>query len=358
MPRASAARPPTPKVEFGDGPLTEEATEPPQELTFSQGNEQDGEAPNPEPIQMVTKPGTATKKVTDQWDNPLGFITIDETVNAYNFCLYGKEGSGKTTAAAKIANTGSGRVLFVNAEGGLKKAPLQKRGVDTSKLVIWPNPASGQKITRSGLEQVYQQLQADLIQDPTSWTAVIFDSATEIHTAILDEVTAKRVDKSERLGKTGDAVDPFFTDRGDYGTMSKMFRDLLRKFRDLPCHFILTALERRDVDDDTSEVHYGPAVTPGLQSDIMGYVDFVLAFKQADEKKPYRAATKRAGKYRAKDRLDVLPAVLNEPGLDRVLAYVEGALDEGSDPLQAKPETDSAATEQKTPQTALNEEKN
>src|SRR5690349_10249826 len=73
---------------------------------------------------------------TDDW-----FVGLDDVVETTNTLLYGREGSGKTTAAARLANLfshlppGKGKILVINAEGGLKLRPLKNRGVDTSRIV-------------------------------------------------------------------------------------------------------------------------------------------------------------------------------------------------------------------------------
>lgn len=264
------------------------------------------------------------------------FADLDSTDEFLNILLYGREGSGKTTAAVTLANIGHGNVLVVNAEGGLKKNTLKRLGIDTSRIKIWP--PQGEPITHKGLDELHRTLKADLTRDPKSWAGVVFDSATEIVPALVDQVATDRIEKASKRGVNIDAVDQFFTDRSDYGTMSKMFRDILRKFRDLPTHFVITALERRDVDDDTGKVAYGPAVTPGVQADLLGFVDLVLACSAADseEGKPFRALTKSAGKYRGKDRLGVLPRVLVNPTMPRILAYENGELTEATDPDQAQ----------------------
>lgn len=262
------------------------------------------------------------------------FATLEEREEYLNILLFGREGSGKTTAACSLANLGYGNVLVINAEGGLKKNTLKRNGVDVSKVMVWPN--EGQPITYHGLIEVYQQVKADLDNDPKSWAGVIFDSATEIVPALIDQVAKDRMEKAARRGNPVEGIDEFFTDRSDYGTMSKMFRDLLRKFRDLPTHFVVTALERRDVDEDSGKVQYGPAVTPGVQADLLGYVDLVLACSAADAEEglPYRALTRSSGKYRGKDRLGVLPMVLVDPTVQRILDYESGKLTEETDPTQ------------------------
>lgn len=272
------------------------------------------------------------ESVTDDW-----FAPLDDVIDFTNTLLYGREGSGKTSDAARLANAFShlpasqGKVLVINAEGGLKLRPLKNRGVDTSRIVVWPNPKKHERVTHQALDRLHRRIKADLEADPDSWGGVVFDSATEIHTAILDSVQQKRV---KTIQNRGQDVDPDFVDIADYGTMSKLFRDILRKFRDLPCHFVVTALERRDVDKDTGKPQYGPAVTPGLQADLLGYVDFVLMCKAEDEDGPFRALTRANSRYRAKDRFDVLPKVLVEPYLDRVIAYANGELTPESDPEQ------------------------
>lgn len=287
--------------------------------------------PKQEENEPAVKPEPAPKPVAKT--NNL-FATLDEREEHLNVLLFGREGSGKTTAAVSLANLGYGNVLVINAEGGLKKNTLKRRGIDVSRIMVWPN--DGQAITYHGLVEVYNTVKNDLDKDTKTWAGVIFDSATEIVPALVDQVAKDRMEKSARRGQPIEGIDEFFTDRSDYGTMSKMFRDLLRKFRDLPTHFIVTALERRDVDEDSGKVQYGPAVTPGVQADLLGYVDLVLACSSADDESglPFRALTRSSGKYRGKDRLGVLPKVLVEPTISRILAYETGELTEETDPKQ------------------------
>lgn len=281
------------------------------------------------------KPATPAPEPEPEVESGSWFAELDETIDYTNTLLYGREGSYKTTNLATLANLPGypdyAKLLIINAEGGLKKKPLQKRGIDTSRIVIWPDPRKGEVVTRDGLDKVYRRVKADLEKDPESWIGVGFDSITEIHQAILGGVQEKRVDAIKRQGKD---VDEDFVDIADYGTMSKMVRDLLRKYRDLPCHFVATALERRDVDKDTGRPQYGPAVTPGLQTDLLGYVDFVLMCKAEDEDGPGRALTRANSRYRAKDRFDILPKVLAQPTMERVIGYLTDDIREENDPAQ------------------------
>lgn len=284
------------------------------------------------------------------WTDDL-FADYDETEEHLNLLYWGKEGSGKTIDLASA--TQQGKVLFVNAEGGLKKRALLANGVKTENLVIFPRP--GQPLTIHTLEQALFRVKSDLMDDPKSWFLVAVDSVTELATAFTDAVSDDRLQRSMKKNEAWKPSlnDEYFTDIADYGVSTKMVRKIARMLRDLPVHTAMTTLERRDVDEDTSKVAYGPAVGPALQTSLLGYVDVVLYCKAPDEERDYfRAMTKGAGKARAKDRIGVIPKVLVNPTVIRVLAYNEGTLSEDTDPqqevLKAAPEPKKAPAKKTT----------
>jgi hypothetical protein len=274
--------------------------------------------------------GGAVAAASDAW-----FADLDDTEDFINCLWYGREGSTKTTSLATAANAApeGSKVLVVNAEGGLKIKALRKHGIDTSKIKIFPRPDSDDVVTDETLERLFLRVQADLMQDPKSWFAVGFDSLTEINEQLTSSAADARVQKL--LNNNVKDVDPNFVDRDDYGVSAKIVRKQLRRWRDLPCHFLVTALERRDVDEDTNSVAYGPAVAPAVATAVLGMVDFAIMVKAADDVKPIRGLTKEGGKYRVKDRLEVLPKVMVEPTFDRILDYFNGSITAEDDPFQA-----------------------
>lgn len=282
-----------------------------------------------EDIKPAARPGKTTSSLDDL------FPKMDHADENINLLLWGREGSAKTTMACSAANFGP--TLVINAEGGLKMKALQRQGVNTDNIRVWPNPKDPVDITHESLEQLYWDLKAILANDPSAIYAVVMDSASEITETMVSNVSNNRLGKTRKRGVAVDDYDAFETDRNDYGVMAKHFRDIARKMRDLPCHFILTALERRDVDEDTGSTMYGPAVSPSLQKDLLGYVDLVIYMKAADEDVPvFRGLTKQQGKFRAKDRMGGLPRVLAEPSFERILGYDNEELVESDDPIQQK----------------------
>lgn len=264
-------------------------------------------------------------EAADEWAT----ATLADEEDVLNILYYGVGGTGKTTDVAHMANLG--RILYVNAESGIKRRPLAKLGVKVENVVLLPGP--NRLLTFELLEDAFWRMKADLEEDPKAWTGVVWDSLTEIHKKLLDNVVAGAVQKAERLGRDRDR---FFIDRSDWGDMTEQVRLLLRRFRDLPCHFAVTALERREQDDEDGKVAYVPAVNPALQADLQLFFDVVChtTLKEKDGVEEYHGMFRPVGKYKAaKDRLGALPRGLVDPNVERVLAYVTEDLDLDSDPV-------------------------
>lgn len=263
---------------------------------------------------------------------------VDDFVNGL---WLGNAKTGKTTAVAHMANLG--RVAYINAEGGVKRGPLARMGVNVDNIITFP--PKPEDLTYQYLEDLFWELKGELEDNPGSWAGVVWDSLTEIHIKLLEKVrdyqNAKAIAKgvSRTQGnEAGDILDAFFTDLSDYGVMTEQLRQLLRKYRDLPCHFAVTTLIRRDVDKNDGKVHYRPALTPALGKDLVGYVDIigVTDVIELGSEVLYRALYRPIDMHEGGDRFGVLPRRLYDPTFDRVAAYVNGQLTVESDSIMAK----------------------
>lgn len=254
---------------------------------------------------------------------------LSDTSEPLNVLYYGDGGTGKTSHMAAMARLG--RVLSVNAESGVKARALRKLGIPVQNIEVFPDPARGEDVSLRGLEDLYRRIASALIRDPQAYVGVFWDSITEIYKKLLEAVVARGVIQAARAGRERD---PFFIERGDYGIMTEQVRSLMRKYRDLPCHFAVSALARREQDNDGAVV-YQPAVTPALQSDMIGWMDIVCHTSVAivNDEEEYRGLFRPHGKYRGKDRLRAVPKWLIDPTFDRLLMYVDEELDVDSDPV-------------------------
>lgn len=251
--------------------------------------------------------------------------------------LWGREGTGKTTDALRLTQCGKGKVVLINAEGGAKKKPLADQGIDTSRVEIWPPDEQGPGyITFDTIhDEVIVPLREALTENPDSYIGIVIDSFTEVARRTLEQAAADSLIKAQRLGKSRDR---WQTTLEDHGTSASMMRALLRELRDLPCHLVITALERRDVDQNTGVVVYGPAMGPAVGTDTMGLVDLV-GFCQVEEigTETFRTATFTPTPLRrAKDRFGAMPVKLADPFADRIVGYITGDLDRSNDPVRAR----------------------
>lgn len=285
---------------------------------------------------------------TDPHDLAFDFATLAESDEYINALYYGREGSGKTTDIAFMANLPArndapGHVLIVNAEGGIKKSALRKRGVDTTRIKIWPDPTHPEPITFQRLEALHQRLLSDLLERPGCWLGVGFDSSTEFVQLLRENATNNR---RARLRAQNKEFDPDLIDRGDYGVETDQLAQLIRRFRDLPCHFAITALETFNDDPAKGSLGVVPAVNPAMRTLLLGYVDVVLNCRASqdaageddndDAVVDFRARTRPVKGTRAKDRFDALPRILAEPTFVRLAGYINGLIEEDDDPIQAE----------------------
>lgn len=252
---------------------------------------------------------------------------LSDVKEPINILYYGDGGTGKTTHLASMAN--QGRILFVNAEAGIKSQPLKAHGIDTSEIELWPDPGEG--VTYKGLTDLGLRLREQLAADPDAYVGVVWDSVTEIYQALLTTITAEAVERAHRVGKERD---PNLITLDDYGVMTQQMRTLARLFRDLPCHFGMSALSKREQDDDGAVV-YQPAITAKLQNDLVGWVDVVCVTSVAvvNEEEQFRGLFRPHNKFRGKDRLGVLPKWLVDPTFERIHLYASKELTRDDDPV-------------------------
>lgn len=255
---------------------------------------------------------------------------LGDTEDFINVMYYGEPGTGKTTHLASLAHLGL--LIVVDAEGGLKRRALRDRGIPVENI-------EPRRIRNyNDLDQLYWEVRSRIeANDDNRPIGVAFDSMTELQKVLTEEqVTgrvSKAVDKASRLGivPKDSEVDPWKTQLDDYGIMTEQLRRTMRKFRDLDCHVGISALSKRDQDDD-GEVTYRPALTPAIGSDLRGFVDIVVATQRArhpdpNGTKPLIGVTQTILKQQGKDRFGVLPAVMRDPTWATLVRAVNDNLD-------------------------------
>ena len=229
--------------------------------------------------------------------------TLSAAISHVKILYFGPPGTGKTADAASLARLG--RIVVVDAEGGLKRQPLEALGIPIENIELHTD------IQFESIMDLLQELRAELTLDEDAYAGVALDSLSEIQRRYLDQRASRQ----------------FKLSQGDYGENTFMMRRQVRAALNLPTHVAVTAHGRRDEDDD-GEVNYRPSLTPSVASDLLGLVDLVCYTRVTtlpeSNEVAYVGCFQPGRKFVAKDRFGLLPPCLVSPTLDRVLSYTSG----------------------------------
>jgi hypothetical protein len=297
-------------------------------------------------------------------------VGLDEAQEEDHFfgLWYGPPGSTKTTSIARVLLARPvGKLLVCNAEGGLKVRALRQHGIPTDRIAVWPKP--GVRPTFDSLERLVFKVDAELAAarkagDPKPYCAFALDSVTELVKLMLDNIQEDGIAGQRALDqKAREAgVNPprrsqrarFKSERDDYALVANQMRAILRRLRYMDLDFLVTALVRRDEDQDTGATMYGPAAPPALQQDLLGYADVVIRTERragangVEEIVGYAVPDEN---HHGKDRYGLLPAELLPPGADVVLGHITGSVVDSVDSSPAGAEDEVAAPVETEPET-------
>lgn len=229
-----------------------------------------------------------------------------------NGLVYGPAGVGKTV----FASTAPRPILWLEAEGGTHSIG-DKEGIDIARV--------------TGLE-TYREALVFLEKNPEAYNTVVLDSLTETGAAVMKQIMEAAV-------AADDSRDKYQPQFGEWGKLTGVMREIVRSFRDLPMHTIITALEREDQDEMTGRVKVRPRLSPTLADELPGYMDFVgymytkgdvVDMKKAEEDREpiqrvmlLRPTVKHAAKLRAPAGSNP-PDFIYDPTFDDVASLVSG----------------------------------
>ena len=201
--------------------------------------------------------------------------------------VYGQAGAGKTTLIKTMPNP-----IILSAEGGL----LSINDADIPYIEIG---------SMADLRDAYQWLG----ENSKDFSSIAIDSISEIAEVVLNY-------------EKKNAKDP----RQAYGSMQEQMTDLIRAFRDIPMHVLMTAkLEK--MTDELGRILYAPSM-PGnkIGQQLPYFFDEVLALRverDADGNTQRAFMCDSDGMWTAKDRSGKLSAWM-EPNLSVVIDTIMG----------------------------------
>lgn len=223
-----------------------------------------------------------------------------------NMMIYGGSGVGKTLLAGTSAMVEAmSPILVIDAEDGTKTLnalPDYGDQIDVVPMTQWKK-----------MQAIYN----DLYKGQHPYKTVVIDSGTEVQQLAMNDV----------LGTSGTVLDVGITPEfKDWYKNTEQIRRMIRAFRDLPMHTIITALEMDSQDPRTKLVMKRPAFSNKLSQQIPAFFDtvFYLYTKEVkgDSANLRLCLTDRTDKIVAKCRAQGVPLVLENPNMPMLYPYL------------------------------------
>lgn len=214
-------------------------------------------------------------------------LTSTKATSKYiNVLIYGKHGIGKTPLIATAPAP-----FIVDLDGGqLSNAELD---ISVSEVRDF-----------SQMEETYAFLKNK--KQRKKYQTIILDGGWELSDIVLEELKAELKRQAKEKGKGSEP-------RRAYMQMAEVYKLWIRKFRDLPYHFILTTLSA-EIDIDGSDKYRPHFAGNVLKTEIPGMFNqiFCLHYDDEDEDNKIVLQCKGNSEYDARDRSRALSKYENK----------------------------------------------
>lgn len=230
-----------------------------------------------------------------------------------NILVYGDPGVGKTVLAASAdAIPGFRKVLHIDIEGGSMSFEHRFPKVEIIHLDEYPQEEQWVK-----LHDIYLDLRNN---HGNGYGTVIIDNLSE-----AQKIAMIKVMEDARLrANDPDAIEPEVPRQRDWGVNLERMRVMIRAFRDLPMHTIITAHEKETSNQRTGAIKKYPSLSGKLANEAAGFFDIVMRmYVINDDGVDTRVlATGASEDYVAKDRSDRLPRFIPDPTMATIYEHI------------------------------------
>ena len=254
---------------------------------------------------------------------------------------YGNPKQGKTTELAGAARLGKMIAIDTEGEGWLAK-PLRDQGIPVENITVY------KATSFNDMRDVFWDIKSWFDECDQNGTpelapvAVAIDHMTDLERRLLVDARADRttrilrpLEKKAMLGNLDakaaiEDLNLYKNERDDYGVWTNQAYELMRMYRDLPCHVGFAAHFRTEMGTRV------PSLTEKFRVDLMGSMNVVIGCSTMEVagKLAYVGYTRETNGWYGGDRFNALKPITVNPSFDRVIAASQGKLDFDTDEQQ------------------------
>jgi phage nucleotide-binding protein len=227
-----------------------------------------------------------------------------KSVDALKILEFGQTGAGKTHFLGTAADSPlTSPVLIIDVEGG------------TTTLHDKPTIDVVQVRT---MKQI-QNLADELHKRPKYYKTVGLDGITELQQLDMREVMQAQYEAKP------ETTDLYVPSPREWGKSGSRVKEILRYLKDLPCHVIVTALQREE-QLNNGTIKFVPDIPGQLKSQLPGFFDIVGYLRAVDSKVEGEIIRTmqfaQSPRVVAKDRTRALPPLLEDPTVPGMWAFI------------------------------------
>ena len=235
----------------------------------------------------------------------LGVTPVPEDIPFLNCLFYGESGVGKTRLAGSSAEvSGMYPVLIVDTEAGstsLRAFPANIRKRIDIKTIK----------NRNDIEELHKEL----VMDTSGYyRTVVLDSATEVQD--IDMVAIMRGVVSRDPERDVDVPS-----QREWGISRSHMRKIIRAFRDLEMHTIITCLVIEDKEEG-KQPRFFPSLPGKLKSEIAGFMD-IVGYMHKDDNQVRVIQFEGTKRVIAKDRTATLGSKIEDPTMTKFMELIK-----------------------------------
>lgn len=257
---------------------------------------------------------------------PAAIVPLADDNHFINMIVYGEPGVGKSA----LAGTSSNSLILANDKDETTSAAI--RGSKAHKWVI---------SDYDDLTKAVEYLQHEGYRD-YDW--VWIDNATLFQEQGMSDIMADVVAAKPHRNQ-------WVPDKAEYQINQNHLSDLIRRIKNTPMHFGMTAHSMR-MEDEDGKVVYKPRFQGGqgaLSDKFCGWMNVVAYMTSVKVEGGTRRTLlfEKSGKFYAKDRFGVLGERMHDPSIPRITAVIKKHMPTLGQPVKATGTAKKAAATKK-----------